>query len=203
MPCKRPGAGGLDRQSCLLHGQLPHPDAGRGVDRTRERRGQRRQARLAESAKRGSRAEEGRGHARRIGQVGHWVVAEVLLHYAALRDGDLAQERRRQREDDAALDLRGGKGLNLAVADVWRLARALDARYRRGDETGLNEYSTRGVRRAWWAQRFSYWMTTLLHLGDEASAFDRRRQIAVLEYLVSSRAALASFAESYSGLPLD
>jgi p-hydroxybenzoate 3-monooxygenase len=89
------------------------------------------------------------------------------------------------------------------VADVWRLARALEAQYRRCDGTALKEYSARGLRRAWWAQRFSYWMTSLLHLAEDASPFDRRRQLADLEHLVSSRAALTSFAESYTGLPLD
>ena len=96
----------------------------------------------------------------------------------------------------------GAKGLNLAVADVWRLACALEAQYRRSDETSLNQYSARGLRRAWWAQRFSYWMTSLLHLAEDASPFDRRRQLADLEHLVTSRAALTSFAESYTGLPL-
>jgi p-hydroxybenzoate 3-monooxygenase len=97
----------------------------------------------------------------------------------------------------------GAKGLNLAVADVWRLAWALDGRYHRADVTALDEYSARGLRRAWWAQRFSYWMTSLLHLADDATPFDRRRQLADLQYLVSSRAALTSFAESYTGLPLE
>ena len=97
----------------------------------------------------------------------------------------------------------GAKGLNLAVADVWRLARALEARYRTGGEDGLDRYSDAGLRRAWRAQRFSCWMTSLLHRPDGASDFDRRRQLADLDYLVHSRAAMTSLAENYVGFPLD
>ncbi len=96
----------------------------------------------------------------------------------------------------------GAKGLNLAVADVWRLACALEARYRRGLEAGLDDYSDAGLRRAWRAQRFSYWMTTLLHRPDDATPFDWRRQHAELEYVVGSRAALTTLAENYVGIPL-
>jgi p-hydroxybenzoate 3-monooxygenase len=97
----------------------------------------------------------------------------------------------------------GAKGLNLAMADVWRLARALEAHYRRGDDEGLETYSTRGLRRAWWAQRFSWWMTSLLHVAKEAGPFQYRRQLADLDYLVSSTAAQTSLAESYVGLPFN
>jgi p-hydroxybenzoate 3-monooxygenase len=97
----------------------------------------------------------------------------------------------------------GAKGLNLAVADVWRLARALEARYRTGGEDALDRYSDAGLRRAWRAQRFSCWMTSLLHRPDGASDFDRRRQLADLDYLVHSRAAMTSLAENYVGFPLD
>jgi p-hydroxybenzoate 3-monooxygenase len=96
----------------------------------------------------------------------------------------------------------GAKGLNLAVADVWRLACAIEARYRHGLEAGLDDYSDAGLRRAWRAQRFSYWMTTLLHLPDDATRFDWRRQHAELEYVVGSRAALTTLAENYVGFPL-
>ena len=96
----------------------------------------------------------------------------------------------------------GAKGLNLAVADVWRLARALAARYQTGSEAALDEYSDRGLRRTWRAQRFSWWMTSMLHVSDSTNAFDHRRQLAELEYLVSSRAAMTSLAENYVGLPL-
>jgi p-hydroxybenzoate 3-monooxygenase len=97
----------------------------------------------------------------------------------------------------------GAKGLNLALADVWRLARALGAWYRHGGETDLDEYSDAGLRRAWRAQRFSYWMTTLLHRPDDPTPFDWRRQHAELDYVVSSRAALTSLAENYVGFPLN
>jgi p-hydroxybenzoate 3-monooxygenase len=97
----------------------------------------------------------------------------------------------------------GAKGLNLAVADVWRLARALEAYYATGSDTLLDRYSDAGLRRAWRAQRFSCWMTSLLHRPDRATAFDRRRQLADLDYLVHSRAAMTSLAENYVGFPLE
>jgi p-hydroxybenzoate 3-monooxygenase len=97
----------------------------------------------------------------------------------------------------------GAKGLNLAVADVLRFANALGAFYESGSEALLNEYSDRGVRRAWRAQRFSWSMTTMLHRSPDPNDFDHRRQIAELEYLVGSRAAMASLAENYVGTPLD
>jgi p-hydroxybenzoate 3-monooxygenase len=97
----------------------------------------------------------------------------------------------------------GAKGLNLAVADAWRLARALSERYRTGSTAAIDAYSTGGLRRTWRAQRFSYWMTSLLHRSTSDNDFDHRRQLADLEYLVSSRAALTSLAENYVGSPLD
>lgn len=97
----------------------------------------------------------------------------------------------------------GAKGLNLAMADVWRLANALDAYYRSGSEERLLEYSDRGLGRTWRAQRFSWWMTSTLHRADDANAFDFRRQLADLDYLVTSRAAMTSLAENYVGTPLD
>ena len=97
----------------------------------------------------------------------------------------------------------GAKGLNLAVADAWRLARALQLHYRTGSDAALDGYSAGGLRRAWRAQRFSYWMTSLLHRSTSSNAFDHRRQLADLEYLVGSRAALTSLSENYVGYPLD
>ncbi len=98
----------------------------------------------------------------------------------------------------------GAKGLNLAIADVWRLARALEDRLRGGaDDRVLNDYSARGLRRTWRAQRFSWWMTTMLHREEGESRFDARRRTADLEYLVASTAAMTSLAENYVGLPLD
>jgi p-hydroxybenzoate 3-monooxygenase len=97
----------------------------------------------------------------------------------------------------------GAKGLNLAMADVHRLGSAIDYFYRTGGEAGLDEYSDRGVRRTWRAQRFSWWMTSMLHRDAGATAFDHRRQLAELEYLVSSTAAMTSLAENYVGTPFD
>ena len=97
----------------------------------------------------------------------------------------------------------GAKGLNLAAADVWRLARALAEFYDNGATTRLSDYSKIGLRRTWRAQRFSWWMTTMLHRDASATPFDYRRQIADVEYLVSSRAAMTSFAENYVGAPLE
>ncbi|HVW04352.1 MAG TPA: 4-hydroxybenzoate 3-monooxygenase [Vicinamibacterales bacterium] len=95
----------------------------------------------------------------------------------------------------------GAKGLNLAAADVWRLAAAFAAFYRAGSVDELRTYSARGVRRAWWAQRFSGWMTSTLHRPVDGDTFDERRQLAELDYLVSSKAAMTSLAENYAGLP--
>ncbi len=97
----------------------------------------------------------------------------------------------------------GAKGLNLAMADVWRLARALEERLHGGTDRVLDDYSARGLRRTWRAQRFSWWMTTMLHREAGESRFDARRRIADLEYLVGSTAAMTSLAENYVGLPLD
>ena len=97
----------------------------------------------------------------------------------------------------------GAKGMNLAVADVRYLTEALTAFYAQGDEALLAAYSARCLSRVWKAQRFSWWMTTLLHTDPEALPFDRRRQVAELDYVTSSEAAMASLAENYVGLPFD
>jgi len=97
----------------------------------------------------------------------------------------------------------GAKGMNLAFADVHYLAEALRAKYQDNDESKLEAYSATCLRRIWNAQRFSAWMTSLLHRFEEASGFDCRRQQAELEYLMSSRAAATSLAENYVGLPLE
>jgi p-hydroxybenzoate 3-monooxygenase len=97
----------------------------------------------------------------------------------------------------------GAKGLNLAVADVRVLARALAEFYRSGKRDGLERYSATCLRRVWKVQRFSWWMTSILHLFDTDNAFDQRRQLAELDYVTGSRAALQSLAENYVGLPMD
>jgi p-hydroxybenzoate 3-monooxygenase len=97
----------------------------------------------------------------------------------------------------------GAKGLNLAMADVYRLSMALTQYYRERRETLLNVYSDRALRRTWRAQRFSWWMTSMMHRLDTGDSFDERRQLAELEYLVSSSAAMTSLAENYVGTPFD
>ena len=97
----------------------------------------------------------------------------------------------------------GAKGLNLAMADAYRLSAALAELYRTGRERLLERYSDTALARTWRAQRFSWWMTSMLHRSPDASPFDRRRQLAELEYLVSSRAAMTSLAENYVGTPFE
>jgi p-hydroxybenzoate 3-monooxygenase len=97
----------------------------------------------------------------------------------------------------------GAKGLNLAVADVRVLARAIAEFYRSGRKDLLEKYSETCLDRVWKVQRFSWWMTSMLHRFHDDSAFDQRRQLAELEYLTSSRAASQSLAENYVGLPMD
>jgi len=96
----------------------------------------------------------------------------------------------------------GAKGMNLAVADIRVLAHALTAYYGSGRTDELDAYSDRCLARVWKAQRFSWWMTSMLHRFDSDSAFDQRRQRAELEYVASSHAASLSLAENYVGLPL-
>lgn len=95
----------------------------------------------------------------------------------------------------------GAKGMNLAIADVHYLAAAFRSWYQTGDASRLQSYSDTCLRRVWNAQRFSWWMTSLLHRFDNESEFDRRRQVAELRYLMTSRAAATCLAESYVGLP--
>jgi p-hydroxybenzoate 3-monooxygenase len=97
----------------------------------------------------------------------------------------------------------GAKGLNLAMADVRRLATALESFYATRSSALLEQYSARGLKRTWRAQRFSWWMTSMLHRHDTGNPFDHRRQLAELEYLVSSKAAMTSLAENYVGTPFD
>jgi p-hydroxybenzoate 3-monooxygenase len=97
----------------------------------------------------------------------------------------------------------GAKGMNLAIADVRVLARALAEFYRSGSTAALDAYSQTCLRRVWKAQRFSWWMTTLLHQPADANAFDKRRQLAELDYLTGSQNAQRALAENYTGLPFD
>jgi p-hydroxybenzoate 3-monooxygenase len=97
----------------------------------------------------------------------------------------------------------GAKGLNLAVSDVRILARAFAEFYKSGKRNLLNDYSRICLRRVWKVQRFSWWMTSILHLFNTDNAFDRRRQQAELDYVTSSRAAAQTLAENYVGLPME
>ena len=95
----------------------------------------------------------------------------------------------------------GAKGLNLAVADIRILAQALTAYYREGDQAGLDAYSDTCLRRVWKAERFSWWMTSMLHHFPDTGPFGRKIQLAELDYVTGSRAAATSLAENYVGLP--
>jgi p-hydroxybenzoate 3-monooxygenase len=99
----------------------------------------------------------------------------------------------------------GAKGMNLAMADVVYLSRALDRFYTKQLNDGLENYSKTCLRRVWKGQRFSWWMTQMLHrqVGGDYADFDMKRQLAELDYVSSSHAASVSLAENYAGLPLD
>ena len=97
----------------------------------------------------------------------------------------------------------GAKGMNLALADVMVLSRAIVEFYRAGRSDLLERYSATCLRRVWRAQRFSWWMTQLFHLDPSHNAFDRKRQLAELDYVTSSEAAGRSLAENYAGLPVE
>ncbi|HET9105733.1 MAG TPA: 4-hydroxybenzoate 3-monooxygenase [Steroidobacteraceae bacterium] len=119
-------------------------------------------------------------------------VAEPMRHGRLFLAGDAAH----------IVPPTGAKGLNLAASDVHYLWQALTAHYRLDSDTALEDYSRRALARVWKAERFSWWMTSLLHRFPESSGFDRRIQEAELDYLLSSKAALASLAENYVGLRL-
>ncbi len=97
----------------------------------------------------------------------------------------------------------GAKGLNLAAADVAVLTRAIVAFYRQGTQEKLDAYSATCLRRIWKVQRFSWWMTTLLHRFFDHTPFEQQMQAAELDYVFSSRAASLALAENYVGLPLE
>lgn len=119
-------------------------------------------------------------------------VAEPMRHGRLFLAGDAAH----------IVPPTGAKGLNLAVADARVFAEALGRFYRSGDEELLCRYSAICLDRVWKVQRFSWWMTSMLHRFDDASSFDRHIQMAELASVTSSRAAAQSLAENYVGLPL-
>jgi p-hydroxybenzoate 3-monooxygenase len=95
----------------------------------------------------------------------------------------------------------GARGLNSAASDVHYLYHALLAHYHQGDDAGLDGYSAQALARVWKAQRFSWWMTTMLHSFPDRIEYDRKLQQTELDYLFSSEAAMRSLAENYVGLP--
>lgn len=97
----------------------------------------------------------------------------------------------------------GAKGLNLAAGDVFYLSEALIAHARDGKETHLAGYSDRALDRVWKTERFSWWMTTLLHRFPDMTPFDRRMQEAEFRFLEQSPSYQAALAENYVGLPLN
>jgi p-hydroxybenzoate 3-monooxygenase len=94
----------------------------------------------------------------------------------------------------------GAKGLNLAASDVQYLSRALVEHYADKSDAGLDHYSTRALARVWKAERFSWWMTMTLHQITD-NPFEKKLQLAELDYLFHSKAAATAFAENYVGLP--
>jgi p-hydroxybenzoate 3-monooxygenase len=96
----------------------------------------------------------------------------------------------------------GAKGMNLAIADVVLLARGLGAYFKDGSMTALDAYSETALNRVWKAERFSWWMTSMLHRFDDQNPFDRKVQLAELDYITSSLAGGQSLAENYVGFPM-
>ena len=97
----------------------------------------------------------------------------------------------------------GAKGLNLAASDVKYLSTALIEHYTEKSDAGIDNYSQRALARVWRAERFSWWLTTLMHRFPDTGEFGQKVQEAELEYLVNSEAASRSLSENYVGLPLD
>jgi p-hydroxybenzoate 3-monooxygenase len=120
-------------------------------------------------------------------------VAEPMRHGRLFLAGDAAH----------IVPPTGAKGLNLAAADVRVLARALTAFLRRGEDNLFERYSDTCLRRVWKTIRYSTYMTTLLHRFPDHSAFERRIQLAELDYIAGSRAAQTVVAENYVGLPME
>ena len=95
----------------------------------------------------------------------------------------------------------GARGLNSAASDIYYLYHAMLGHYQNGDDTGLEGYSQKALARVWKAQRFSWWMTTMLHKFPDNLPYEDKLQSTELEYLLSSEVAMGSLAENYVGLP--
>ena len=116
-------------------------------------------------------------------------VAEPLRYGRLLLAGDAAH----------IVPPTGAKGLNLAIRDVDQLAAALVAHYVERRDDLLDAYSASALRRIWRAERFSAWLTSVLHRYPGQTSFDRGMQLAELDHLVGSAAARAAFVEAYTG----
>ncbi|MFC7473863.1 4-hydroxybenzoate 3-monooxygenase [Dankookia sp. GCM10030260] len=119
-------------------------------------------------------------------------VAEPMRHGRLFLAGDAAH----------IVPPTGAKGMNLAVADIVVLARALEAFYRGRGTALLDAYSATALRRIWKAQRFSWWMTSMLHRFDGGDPFEHKVQVAELDYVCGSAAGSLTLAENYVGLPM-
>jgi p-hydroxybenzoate 3-monooxygenase len=97
----------------------------------------------------------------------------------------------------------GAKGMNLAIADIRVLARGIERFYAKGETALLDDYAAICLRRIWKGQRFSWWMTSMLHRFDGEDPFEHRVQVAELDYVSTSRAAMTTLAENYVGLPFE
>ena len=97
----------------------------------------------------------------------------------------------------------GAKGLNLAASDVKYLSSAFIEFFKEKSPAGVDHYSQRALARIWRAERFSWWLTTLMHRFPDSEGFGQKMQEAELDYLVNSHALSTSLAENYVGLPLD
>jgi p-hydroxybenzoate 3-monooxygenase len=95
----------------------------------------------------------------------------------------------------------GAKGLNLAASDIYYLSQALIEYYKDKSAAGIDAYSAKALRRIWRAERFSWWMTSLLHRFPEDGEFGERIKLAELDYIASSIAASTMIAENYVGSP--
>ena len=120
-------------------------------------------------------------------------VAEPMRHGRLFLAGDAAH----------IVPPTGAKGMNLAVADVRVLAEALAGFFRGVGEAGMDHYSETCLKRIWKVQRFSWWMTAMLHKFSNNDPFEHRVQVAELDYLVRSNAARTGLAEQYVGLPYE
>jgi p-hydroxybenzoate 3-monooxygenase len=118
-------------------------------------------------------------------------VAETMRHGRLFLAGDAAH----------IVPPTGAKGMNLAIADVRVLVRALEAFFAGRGEALMDAYSATCLDRVWKVQRFSSWMTQLLHRYDDGDAFEERVRMAELDYLDHSVAAQTTLAENYVGLP--